>query len=642
MAGALPGRQCRRARCTGIRARRARYDRRVPDELAATHTFQVDLQGLVDLLSRHLYSSPRVFLRELLQNAVDAVTARRLADPAAPAAITIRTAPGAGAGLVIEDTGIGLTEEDVHVFLATIGRSSKRTSLDGLDFADARQDFIGQFGIGLLSCFIVADEITVVSRSAARPDSPPVHWRGTADGRYELRRLDPAQLPEPGTRVSLTARPGCEEWLAPDRVAGLARHFGDLLPVPVELVAADGSRSLANGTPAPWDRAHASPSARRAALLEYGAAALGFAPLDVIELDLPLVGLRGAAYVLPGPVSPAETGRHRVYLKGMLLTEAATGLLPEWAFFVRCVVSADGLRPTASREGLYEDAALDAVREGLGGAIRDWLAELAGSRPGDLRRFLAAHHLAVKALARFDTELLALMLPWLPFETTDGEVSLEEFARAHPSILVSRTTDEFHQVAAIAAAAGLAVVNGGYAYDSELVRRLPEIRPGVTVADLDTGAVVAHLDPAGTAAELAAGAFLAVARRTLDPLGCEAILRSFAPASLPALLLDDREARHERARAQAAAEADGLWGEILGALRGTAPRARLVLNQQNPLVRRMAGLADQELAATAVEALYGHALLMSRRPLRAAESALLNRAFLGLLDHAVQRPAPGA
>jgi molecular chaperone HtpG len=608
----------------------------VPDKTAKAHAFQVDLRGLIDLLSHHLYSSPKVYLRELLQNAVDAVTARRLADPGAPAAITIRAAPR----LTVEDTGIGLTEQDMHTFLATIGRSSKRDRTDALDIAAARQDFIGQFGIGLLACFIVADEITVVSKSAASPQSPPVEWRAAADGQYELRRLDAAAMPRPGTRVELTARPGCEGWLDPDQVAGLARHFGDLLPVPITVVAADGAQTRINAAPAPWDREYASPALRRDALLRYGQAALGFPPLDVIELDLPLVGLRGAAYVVPEAVSPAETGRHRIYLKGMLLSEAASGLLPDWAFFARCVVNADGLRPTASREGLYEDTALDAVREALGSLIRDWLAALAGSRPAELRRFLAVHHLAVKALARFDAELLRIMLPWLPFETTDGQVSLDEFTRSHPSILLTQTVDEFRQVAAVASAAGLAVVNGGYAYDADLVRRLPEVRSGVIVTDLDPGTVVAHLDPVDSATELAAAGFLATARRVLDSLDCDVVLRAFAPAAVPALLLDDREARHERSRARTAAEADGLWGEILGALGGAAPRARLVINHVNPLVRRIAGIADPDLAAVSVEALYGHALLMSRRPLRPEDTGLLNRAFLGLLDHAV-RPGPG-
>ena len=80
------------------------------------HTFQVDLRGLVDLLSHHLYSSPRVYLRELLQNAVDAITARRAEQPDAPARVRLYAE---GAALRVEDSGVGLTEADVHNLLAT-------------------------------------------------------------------------------------------------------------------------------------------------------------------------------------------------------------------------------------------------------------------------------------------------------------------------------------------------------------------------------------------------------------------------------------------------------------------------------------------------------------------------------------------
>ena len=93
------------------------------------------------------------------------------------------------------------------------------------------------------------------------------------------------------------------------------------------------------------------------------------------------MGLRGAGFVLPQAANPAEGSRHRVYLKGMLLSDAAAGLLPDWAFFVRCVIDADGLRPTASREALYEDETLAVVREKLGEQIRDWLTRLAGGGP---------------------------------------------------------------------------------------------------------------------------------------------------------------------------------------------------------------------------------------------------------------------
>jgi molecular chaperone HtpG len=106
---------------------------------------------------------------------------------------------------------------------------------------------------------------------------------------------------------------------------------------------------------------------------------------------------------------------------------------------------------------------------------------------------------------------------------------------------------------------------------------------------------------------------------------------------VPALYLDSREALHERSRAQAEADADPLWTDILSNLRAGVPRAQLVLNDLNPVVRTVTGLAEPDLRDTAVDALYGQALLMTHRPLRTTESALLNRALGDLLTWAADR-----
>ncbi|ONI52099.1 MULTISPECIES: HSP90 family protein [unclassified Streptomyces] len=602
----------------------------------ADRAFQVDLRGLVDLLSHHLYSSPRVYLRELLQNAVDALTARRGLEPDAPdGAFGIRLFAD-GSVVRVEDDGVGLSEADVHTFLATIGRSSKRA--DGV--AEQRGDFIGQFGIGLLSCFLVADEIHVLSRSARTPDAPAVEWRGHGDGSYSVRTLPASARPLPGTTVTLTPRSDTGEWTRPAQVHALGRHFGSLLRHPVTF--SDGTAGAAavsvNPEPAPWARTFPTPGSRSRALAAYGEEVFGFAPLDTIELDLPAVGLKGIACVLPEAVPAGRRHGHRVHVKGMLLSEQADEILPEWAFFVRCVIDAESLRPTASRESLYEDDTLAAVRDALAERLRAWIARAAASDPELLGRFLQAHHLAVKSLAVHDDEILRLLLPWLPFETTDGHTTLDEFARTHRTVLVTSSVEEFRQVAAIASAAGLGVVNGGYTYDRELVHRLPEIRPEASVADLDPATLTAHLDPVDRETELAASAYLALARDALAVFDCDVALRTFHPASAPALLVDSREARHERTRSQLAREQEGgLWGDILGALRQEAPRAQLILNQLNPLVRTAVAIDEPELARTSAEALYGQAALLSRRPLRPAESSLINRSFLDLLAHALRK-----
>jgi molecular chaperone HtpG len=608
----------------------------MPDETAGgSFAFQVDLRGLVDLLSQHLYSSPRVYIRELLQNAVDATTARRQLDQAAgrrratPESIMITATRGT---LLIKDTGIGLTEAEAHRFLATIGGSSKRDDLEG-----ARRDFLGQFGIGLLACFTVAERIRVVTRSARDPKAPTIEWLASADGTYSVRVLDEAHIRlMPGTTVTLTPRPGSERWFDPALVTDLAREYGAFLPYPVSVNSVEVTEH-----PAPWDRPYASDRDRREGLTAYATERLRFTPLDVIPLDVPLAGVRGAGFVLPRPASPAEGGRHRVYLKGMLLSDAATGLLPDWAFFVRCVIDTDTLRPTASREGLYQDETLEAVRENLGGQVRDWLTGLAAEDPRRLSAFLSVHALGVKALAAHDLELAAIMLPHLRFETTDGQVSLAEFTRAHPTVYLAPSVEEFRQVAAIASAQGIGVVNGGYTYDSEIVALLPQVKPGVTVEPLDAAVIAEALDPVPSADELALAPVLAAARAALDPLDCDVILRAFHPVTVPALYLDSRAARAERTRAQLAAEADDLWADILGALKSTAPRAVLVLNHHSPVVRRLAGISDQPLLTAAVESLYGQALLMTHRPLRPADAALLNRAFSELLQRATRQAAAG-
>ena len=117
-------------------------------------------------------------MRELLTNAADAVTARREIEAGADATIRISTDIDAQGRTVLEivDSGVGLTAAEAAELLATIGRSSKRDETFGL----GRTQFIGQFGIGLLAAFMVADSIEVVSRSA-RGEAPAIRWIGRAD-----------------------------------------------------------------------------------------------------------------------------------------------------------------------------------------------------------------------------------------------------------------------------------------------------------------------------------------------------------------------------------------------------------------------------------------------------------------------------
>lgn len=616
-------------------------DRTTPPALApgggdagVPSTFQVDLRGIVDLLSHHLYSGPRVYLRELLQNAVDAVAVRAATDER-PALLLLPTDVSSDGRLHAMDSGVGLDADDVRTFLATIGRSSKRDEL-GL----ARSDLLGQFGIGLLSCFLVTDDIEVVSR---RDDGPWVRWVGHADGSYDLEVLAddlPADdlrrewLAEgPGTCVTLAPRRGTEHLLDSPAVLDLARHHGSYLPHRVVVRTADGDVETSGVVP-PWRLA--DPEQRRVACEELATRELGGAPFHVLPVRVPEAGLDGVAVVSGQRSVAGRPGRHRVHLKGMLLSDAVPDLVPEWAFFVRCAVDAQGLRPTANREALFDDDLLEHTRASIGAQVRAWLVRMATTQPHRMMRFLDLHHAAVKAMALEDDELLAIVLPLLPFRTNQGAATLPALLATTDVVRVAATRDDFRQVGAVLAAQGVSVVDGGAAFDLELVRRLPDVEPDAQVEVVTAADVDGHVRFATEERRREVAAALDDVRGALDAVGVDVDLRVFAPASVPALLVDDGAARERREVRTVAAEVDEVWGALLGAFDdGGSDRPRLLLNDASPTVRRVLGLDDAALRRLAAESLYGRALLAGNHPLRAADTALLDRSFNALLDRAV-------
>jgi molecular chaperone HtpG len=594
------------------------------------YTFRVDLRGVVDLLSHHLYATPRVYVRELMQNAVDAVTARRLVDPRAPGEVWFEPAESTGDGsLRVHDTGIGLTESQVHEFLATIGRSSKRD-----DFGFARHDFLGQFGIGLLSCFMICDEIRVLTRNG---DSPTVSWTGYSDGRYEVA-LAAEPRAQQGTTVTLVPRHGEEQWLRASTVTELATLYGSMLPMAIRVagVDADGDVVITSALP-PWESDPTEPrGARWARLCGYSQDAFGFVPFDVVELTAPEAGVRGLAFVLPTPANPAMRVAHRVYLKQMLLSEGVEGLLPPWAFFVRCVVDTSELRPTASREALYEDSLLDQARTTLGDNLRGWLARLSATDPVRLMEFLRIHHLGVKALAVGDDEMLRLVYQWWPFETNVGSMTLAEFQQRFDVVRYTPTLDEFRQIAAVAAAQNIPLVNAGYVYEATLVARLPEAVPGVGLETLSPADLTLRLERLTGEAEIAVRPFQSLAQRVLDRQGVEVMVRDFDPASLPVLYLVDGDAALQDDLRRAQLDADDVWASVFEAVRNPRyDRPQLVFNHRNPLAREAMVVGDEQLATLAIEGLFTQALLLARQPLTPAAMAAFNQSFLGLLRRAM-------
>lgn len=584
--------------------------------------FQVDLRGVVDLLSRHIYSSPRVYLRELLQNARDAIAARREVDGGG-GRIRITPLTAQTGEFVLRDDGVGLTAAEVADLLATVGRSSKRDIFDL-----PRSDFLGQFGIGLLSCFMVADTIVIRSRSARGGSA--VEWTGSADGTFRVAEIDD-DLPI-GTSVHLVPRFDADELLRPAAVHELATTFGEFLPVRVTIDATGGDIDVTREAP------FLDPAADVEAAVQYGRDLLGAAPLDVIPLTEPATGTQGLAYVLPFAPPPGARQATRMYLGRMLLSERVDDVLPDWAFFVRAVIDSTGLAPTASRESLVEDTALEHVREQLGAGIRRWVLELGLREPHRLAQFVAVHEVGLKSLVRHDEELARFITRWLTVETTHGTLRIGDLVERYPHVRYAQTVDEFRQVAGISPSDEV-LVNGGYLYDADLIRLLPDLYPQVTVEKVDVTGELDRLDPPPLDDRDIAMALESRAGAVLQSSDCAVVVRAIDRPELTGLYVADPEVLRTIDRGRTKGIASTLWGGVLDRIDQTLSSsrdddltARLCLNWSNRVVRALVRVEDDAVFARTVQLLYIQALLAGHHPLSDADRALMTSALSDLVS----------
>jgi molecular chaperone HtpG len=593
------------------------------------YRFQVNLGGIIDLLSNHTYSSPEVYVRELLQNGVDAIVARKQTEPEHQGEIHIELPDqnlDSGAMLRFTDNGIGLTEDEIHLFLATIGQTSKRD-----EWLVQRTDFIGQFGVGLLSCFMVSDEV-IVTTCSAKPGAQTIEWRGRADGTYSLAVLDRKMAP--GSEVRLHCKSGSENYFLPETVKRLARQYGGLLPFPIKFTDSTGS-ALINEEEPPWRATIFDPDLERQDYFRYGRDTFDIDFFDYVPLSSSVGDVRGVAFVLPFSPSLSMRKTHRVYLKNMLLSEQTEGLLPDWAFFVKCVVNCNDLRPTASRESFYEDDTLVATQAALGQQLRHYLINLAEENPQRLKKLIQIHFLSIKALAVDDEQFFRIMVNWLPFETNMGTMTLTEYMRDHEVVRYIVDLDQFRQTARIAAAQSLCVINAGYVYDENLIRKLHDVFPLVPVQLIDSTSLTHSFEYLTLDEQDEVAAFVEVANGLLAPFKCSVEVRRFSPDELPALHVASSDAQFKRSIESTKEVTDAFWSSLLDETEAGFDNdslAQLCFNYRNPVVYKITRMKDQELLRLSIQMLYVQAILLSHRPLNAKEMTVLNEGLLRFIE----------
>ncbi|MDR2473240.1 MAG: HSP90 family protein [Tannerella sp.] len=578
------------------------------------YLFQVNLKGMIELLSEHIYSAPNVFVREILQNGVDAITAKKSIDECFDGEIKIFVKEKRESILIFEDNGIGLTEEEIHQFLSVIGQSSKRGDL-------AEKDFIGKFGIGLLSCFVVSNEIVVETRSLFREKG--IRWRGKADGTYTLEEIS-EEIPH-GTRVLLHPK---NEWrllFDKNEVRKNVLHFGSALPVKISMIHENVVEDLVGGTPCWLD-----PKSSKKELLDYGKQTFNILFLDAFQLRSKAGEIEGIGFVMPHKVQFTGTRDHKVYLKRMFLCEQAGNLFPEWASFVKCVLNTDSLKPTASRESLMENDELKAAKKELNNNFKDYLKYLTVTDNKTLETIVQTHHLYIKALATEDTELLKLFIDFIPFETNKGTMSFESIRTYSEEVGYTPSLDDFRQIRRIAGSQGKTVINAAYSFETDLIKKIKVVFPEVQIEQITPQEILAEFGE--VEANERYNKFEQRANIVLKSQYCTAKIKSFEPVDTPVIYVANDEALNNK-NIQNLSKAGNPFASTLQNFIKKAEESTptLCFNKDNQLVDDLTTLEDDQLFEAVINVLYVQALMLGNYPVNKREMTVFNNAIYQLL-----------
>lgn len=401
------------------------------------------------------HDHPSAYLRDLLLSAHLSIGERVALTPMALEAgrISITPASPEHPELVIRDNGGGLMPGTLLSLLAALNEAPAQAadasagtdpSASAGPSTAALPGSLAPLASGLRAAGTVAQHIVVETRPLNGPAS---RLSGPAGGPYAISPLVTADVHEVpvGTTVRLTPRPAATQLAAYPHLWAQAVRYGEFLPVTLEVVGPRGSDRYVNRNPpftqlltsrvsgglATWEstaRREAAPddfaelaqfsdAADLEHVLAYGAEIGGEAPLAAIAFECATTGTRGTAFVratAPAPAPAPEPGpgqaiTARVYVDGVLATEHASALVPDWAPFVDLACESTGLTPSAragdlvNRVGdLVHDAALAATRAEIDAALRSWIIGTAHEDPAGMDILISRHGPNLHALAARD------------------------------------------------------------------------------------------------------------------------------------------------------------------------------------------------------------------------------------------------
>jgi molecular chaperone HtpG len=363
--------------------------------------FQAESKRLLDMMIHSIYTHREIFLRELLSNASDAIDKiyyRALTDEN----ITFDkdnyfikiAADKESRKLTITDTGIGMTKEELENNLGVIAKSGSLAFKSENELKDGH-DIIGQFGVGFYSAFMVADVVTVITKSLGSDTAYKWESQG-ADG----YTIEPYEKSEVGTEIILTIKQNTEddnydEFLEEYRLKSIVKKYSDFIRYPIKMDTT--SRRLKEGSESEYEdyseeqtinsmvpiwRKNKNELTTEDYENFYAEKHYGFdKPLKHIHISVDGAVRYNAVLYIPEKIpfdyytQEYEKGLE-LYSNGVLIMNKCGDLLPDYFSFVKGMVDSEDLSLNISREMLQHDRQLKLIAKNIKNKIKGQLQSL--------------------------------------------------------------------------------------------------------------------------------------------------------------------------------------------------------------------------------------------------------------------------
>ena len=423
--------------------------------------FKAEISQMLDLVVNSLYSKKEIFLRELLSNASDAIDRAKYQGLTQPDLIADNPAWTIGIiadkdakTLTICDNGSGMDADDLENNLGVIASSGTKAFTQALkEKGDAANlpELIGRFGVGFYAAFMVADNVTVVSKK--RGSDAAAEWSSDGAGSYTV---GPAERAMYGTDIILHLREDQQEYLDEWRIRELVKTYSDFISYPImfkELpekqfdkeedrkAAEENAAKPLNTMTALWKRARKDVKPEEYAEFYRHLTHDYDEPLDTIHFSGEGQVEFKALLFLPKTAGmdlymPQVKRGLSLYVRNVFIGNDFDMLLPQYLRFVKGVVDSSDLPLNVSREMLQDDVIIGKIKNAVTSRILSTLGEMKEKKADAYREFWNVFGRILKEGVHTDyanADRIKKLLFYPSARTEAGKlISLDDYVKAMP------------------------------------------------------------------------------------------------------------------------------------------------------------------------------------------------------------------